>query len=139
MSRSAGKGTMAFPLPWTMLATNHHGGTFIPAGPWSDIGSHTQVRGWGEMVETTGGIVARPAVQVAEWAPIRGGHRKRGAVTATSTVLIGVGSFEPGEPTEIVGAAEAAYIRAGWLVSSPSGDLVRAYAGGAIEISTDRG
>ena len=129
---------MALALSWMMLATNEQDGTFIPAGPWHYIGSHTQVRGWGEMVRTTGEIIARPAVQVAEWAPVRAGPRKRGAVTITSTVLTGSGAFEAGEPVEIMGAAEAAYIRVGWFVMSPSGHVVQGYVGGAIEISIPR-
>ena len=123
---------MAYQLPWTALSANRAEGTFIPAGPWHPAGGHTRVRGWGEMTDTTG-LLAQPAVQVSEWMAPYTGRRKRGAVTRTTTVFDRESTFAPGEPVEIEDAADAAYIRVGWFVSSPSGELVHGYAGGVIE------
>lgn len=136
MRQRTDTGTRALQLPWTMLTTNRSDGVFIPASPWNPIGGHAQVRGWGEMLRSTGDLHAWPAVQVSEWIAERTGFRKRGAVTLTSTVLETEGVFEPGEPVDIRDAAGSAYIRAGWFLLSPSGQLVRGYAGGAVEFCT---
>lgn len=131
--------TVEINLPWRTLTGNLKEGKFIPASGWSLLGGFTKFRAWGELAGTTGEIQVTPAVQVAT------DPREPAAVTTASTTFDKEGVFDAGPEVAIRTSARrgrrrgegTTYIRVGWVVASPTGEVVHASAGGMIELGPD--
>lgn len=118
-------------LPWTTLVANEKEAKFIPAGDWSLLGEYLSVRGWGELAGCSGDIQVTPAVQLAA------DPRRPGAVVGTSTLFEREGVFDPGDRVRMGTLEKATYVRVGWLVASPSGEVVHASASGMVELGAE--
>ena len=119
-------------LPWRTLTTNSKEGKFFPAGAWSLLGDYSKIRAWGELAGATGDIQVTPAIQVAVH------PNKPGAVVKAPEAFDKDGVFEATAHVGIKKHGDApTYVRVGWLVASPSGEIVHVSASGMIELSAD--